>query len=466
MTDPAFLGIPELGRLLRSRQLSAVELATHALDRLERLGPVYNAVVTVMRERALAEARTRDDELRAGKDRGPLHGIPYGAKDLLAADGAPTTWGAQPYRDQMLRGDAAVVRRLQEAGAVLCAKLAMVELAGGMGYNQAFASFTGPGKTPWDPARWSGGSSSGSGSAVGAGLVPFAIGSETWGSIQFPAAFCGVTGVRPTYGRVSRHGAMALSWTMDKLGPLGRSAEDCGLVLAAMAGRDPADPSSLASRFAFPARSGRRARYRIGVLRGTLDKTQPEVRRNFEASLAVLRGFAEIRDDLVLPDFPYEAMASTIIDAEAASAFEPLFQSGRITELTAPQDRIGGYSGQVLPARDYLRALRLRRPAATALDRVLAGVDAVAAPSLPTVAWPLDAPFDKVYPDYPGGTSIGAAANVCGVPGIFLPNGAGEAGLPTSLQLTGRGRREDLLLALGMRYQRKTDHHRRRPPGL
>lgn len=466
MSDQAFLGIPELGRLLRSRQLSAVELATHALDRLERLGPVYNAVVTVMRERALAEARTRDDELRAGKDRGPLHGIPYGAKDLLAADGAPTTWGAQPYRDQMLRGDAAVVRRLQAAGAVLCAKLAMVELAGGMGYNQAFASFTGPGKTPWDPARWSGGSSSGSGSAVGAGLVPFAIGSETWGSIQFPAAFCGVTGLRPTYGRVSRHGAMALSWSMDKLGPLGRSAEDCGLVLAAMAGRDPADPSSLASRFAFPARRGRRARYRIGVLRGTLDKTQPEVRRNFEASLAVLRGFAEIRDDLVLPDFPYEAMASTIIDAEAASAFEPLFQSGRITELTAPQDRIGGYSGQVLPARDYLRALRLRRPAAAALDRVLTGVDAVAAPSLPTVAWPLDAPFDKVYPDYPGGTSLGAAANVCGVPGIFLPNGAGEAGLPTSLQLTGRGRREDLLLALGMRYQRETDYHRRRPPGL
>jgi aspartyl-tRNA(Asn)/glutamyl-tRNA(Gln) amidotransferase subunit A len=167
-----------------------------------------------------------------------------------------------------------------------------------------------------------------------------------------------------------------------------------------------------------------------------------------------------------LPDFPYDAMASTIIDAEAASAFEPLFQSGRITELTAPEDRIGAYSGQVLPAKDYLRALRLRRPAGAALDRLLAEVDAIAAPSLPTVAWPLDAPFDKVYPDYPGGTSIGAAANVCGVPGLFLPNGLGEAGLPTSLQFTGRGRREDLLLRLGMRYQQQTDHHRRRPPGL
>ncbi len=466
MSDLAFLSVPELGRLLRSRKLSAAELATHFLDRLERLGPSYNAVVTVLRDSAIAEARVRDQELGSGKDRGPLHGIPYGAKDLLAAEGAPTTWGAQPYRQQMLRGDATVVTRLRAAGAVLCAKLAMVELAGGMGYNQAFASFTGPGKTPWGPTRWSGGSSSGSGAAVGAGLVPFAIGSETWGSIQFPAAFCGVTGLRPTYGRVSRHGAMALSWTMDKLGPLARTAEDCGLVLAAIAGRDPADPSSLSVRFRFPARAARRDRYRIGILRGTLEHTQPEVRRNFEASLAVLREFADVRDDLVLPDFPYDAMASTIIDAEAASAFEPLFQSGRITELTAPQDRIGGYSGQVLPAKDYLRALRLRRPAGAALDRLLAEVDAIAAPTLPTVAWPLDAPFDKVYPDYPGGTSIGGAANVCGVPGLFLPNGLGEAGLPTSLQLTGRGLGEDLLLPIGMRYQQQTEHHRRRPPGL
>lgn len=466
MSDIAFLSIPELGRLLRERRLSAVELAEHYLGRLERLGPTYNAVVTVLRDTALAEARERDRELAEGRRRGPLHGIPYGAKDLLAAEGAPTTWGAQPYRDQMLKGDATVVRRLRDAGAVLCAKLAMVELAGGMGYNQAFASFTGPGKTPWDVARWSGGSSSGSGAAVGAGLVPFAIGSETWGSIQFPAAFCGVTGLRPTYGRVSRHGAMALSWTMDKLGPLGRTAEDCGLVLAAMAGPDPADPTTLAGHFAFPSGSGRKGRYRLGVLRGTLEKTQPQVRRNFETSLDLLRRFADVEYDLSLPDFPYEAIAGTIIDAEGASAFEPLFQSGRITELTAPEDRIGGYSGQVLLAKDYLRALRLRRPARMALDRLLARVDAIAAPSLPTIAWPLEAPFDKVYPDYPGGTSIGAAANVAGVPGLFLMNGTGEGGLPTSLQLTGRAGSEAVLLAIGMRYQRLTDYHRRRPPGL
>ena len=361
MSDLTWLSLPELGQLLRARKVSSVELVEHFLDRLERLGPAYNAVVAVLREPAISEARLRDAELVSGKDRGPLHGIPYGAKDLLAAEGAPTTWGAQPYRNQMLKGDATVVRRLREAGAVLCAKLAMVELAGGMGYNQAFASFTGPGRSPWDPARWSGGSSSGSGAAVGSGLVPFAIGSETWGSIQYPAAFCGVTGLRPTYGRVSRHGAMALSWTMDKLGPLARTVADCGTVLAAIAGPDPADPSALGQGFAYQAGAKTRKRYRLGILKGTLEKTQPEVRRNFEESLRVLREFADIEEELELPDFPYEAMASIVIDAEAASAFEPLFESGRITELTAPEDRIGGYAGQVVLAKDYIRALRLRR---------------------------------------------------------------------------------------------------------
>jgi aspartyl-tRNA(Asn)/glutamyl-tRNA(Gln) amidotransferase subunit A len=466
VSELTWLTLPEHGRLLRARKVSAVELAAHFLDRLERLGPVYNAVVTVLRGPALAEARQRDGDLAAGRDRGPLHGIPYGAKDLLAAEGAPTTWGAQPYRDQMLKGAATVVRRLREAGAVLCAKLAMVELAGGMGYNQAFASFTGPGRSPWDPTRWSGGSSSGSGSAVGAGLVPFAIGSETWGSIQYPAAFCGVTGLRPTYGRVSRHGAMALSWTMDKLGPLARTAEDCGAVLAAIAGPDGADPSSLPHRFGSSAGARSRKRYRVGVLRGTVEKSQPEVRRNFEESLRVLREFADVEDGLELPDFPYDAMASIVIDAEAASAFEPLFESGRITELTAPEDRIGGYAGQVVLAKDYLRALRLRRPAAVALDHLLGRIDAVAAPTLPTVAWPIDAAFDKVYPDYPGGTNISGAANLCGVPGLFLMNGTGESGLPTSLQLTGRALNESVLLAIGRRYQERTKFHRLRPPGL
>jgi aspartyl-tRNA(Asn)/glutamyl-tRNA(Gln) amidotransferase subunit A len=348
---------------------------------------------------------------------------------------------------------------------VLCAKLAMVELAGGMGYNQAFASFTGPGRTPWDPSRWSGGSSSGSGAAVSAGLVPFAIGSETWGSIQFPAAFCGVTGLRPTYGRVSRHGAMALSWTMDKLGPLARTAEDCASVLAAIAGFDPSDPTTIAASWEPPKTEARR-RFRFGVLKGTLDKTQHEVRHNFNVSLAILREMGDVAEGLELPDLPFDAMAGVIIEAEAASAFEPLFESGRITRLTAPEDRIGGYAGQVVLAKDYLRALRLRRMAAASLHGVLSGFDAVVAPSLPTIAWPIDKAFDKVYPDYPGGTNISGAANLCGVPGLFLMNGTGEGGLPTSLQFTGAAGTEATLLAIGAAYQERTSHHRERPPGL
>ena len=218
-----------------------------SLRRLETIGPKLGAVVTVTRERALAQAHRANQELLAGRDRGPLHGIPYGAKDLLATKGIPTTWGAEPLRGQVFDFDATVVRRLEEAGAVLVAKLAMVELAGGLGYNNPDASFTGPGRTPWNPDYWSGGSSSGPASAVAAGLVPFAIGSETSGSILTPAAFCGVTGLRPTYGLVSRHGAMALCWTLDKLGPLARGADDCALVLAAIAGADPADPTTGAS---------------------------------------------------------------------------------------------------------------------------------------------------------------------------------------------------------------------------
>ena len=464
MSEIAFLGVRELGRLLRSRRLSVVELVTHMLDRLERIGPALGAVVTVLRDQALREAAERDTELAAGRARGPLHGIPYGAKDLLAAAGAPTTWGAEPYRTQRFEGDATVVHRLRNAGAVLCAKLAMVELAGGMGYNQADASFTGPGRTPWDRTRWSGGSSSGSGAAVGGGLVTFAIGSETWGSIQYPAAFCGVTGLRPTYGRVSRHGAMALSWTMDKLGPMARSADDCALVLTAIAGHDPLDPTTLRARFTPPSRL--RRRWRIGVLAGTRDRLQPEVLRNFEGSLALLREMGDVEEQVILPDYPYAALAGTIIDAEAASAFEDLVVQGGVAALAAPEDRIGGYAGQVVLAKDYLRAMRARRPASTALQEVLGRFDAVAAPTLPTVAWPLASPFDQVYPAYPGGTDVAPAANVAGVPALFVMNGQGESGLPTSLQLTAAAGHESALLALGMQYQARTGFHRLRPPDL
>src|SRR5436853_467587 len=269
--DIYFASISELGAQLRAGKLSPVELTEGYLARLEKYGLRLGAVVTIMRESALKEAHAAEREFKRGHYRGPLHGIPCGVKDLLATHDAPTTWGATPYKDQKFDYDATVVKRLRDAGAILLAKLAMVELAGGMGYNHADASLTGAGRTPWNTNHWSGGSSSGPGAATAAGLVAFAIGSETSGSIITPSAFCGITGLRPTYGRVSRHGAMALSWTLDKLGPMCRSAADCGYVLATIAGLDPLDPTAVAEPFAYAAeepaeRPTGAKRFRIGVL--------------------------------------------------------------------------------------------------------------------------------------------------------------------------------------------------------
>src|ERR1041385_3602794 len=376
MPDSGLLYTPvrALAAQVKSKKLTSVKLTETCLERLDTLGPKLNAVVTVMRESALAEARAADAEIAKGRYRGPLHGIPYGVKDLLATKGVPTTWGAEPYRNQVFNHDAPVVKKLRDAGAVLCAKLAMVELAGGMGYNQANASFTGPGKTPWNTGFWSGGSSSRPGAAVAAGLVPFAIGSETSGSILTPAAYCGVTGLRPTYGLVSRHGAMALAWTMDKLGPLARSAEDCGLVLKAIAGKDPKDPSSVARavRRAGPAQP----RFKIGIPKGADTGIQPEVAANFRAALKVLADKLEVVEDVELPDQPYGAVAGMIIAAEGASAFDDLLKDGRLSQLTAPEDRTGGYPALAISAPDYLRALRVRRPMQRALDDFLKRFDA------------------------------------------------------------------------------------------
>src|SRR5712692_4914839 len=267
--DVLFSSVRELAGQIRARKLSPVELTKAYLERLERIGPRLGAVVTLTRELALVQAQAAEREIQRGSYKGLLHGIPFGVKDLLATKGIPTTWGAEPYKDQVFDYDATVIERLREAGAVLLGKLAMVELAGGMGYNNPDASFTGPGRTPWNPDYWSGGSSSGSGAATAAGLVAFAIGSETSGSILTPSAYCGLSGLRPTYGLVSRHGAMALCWTLDKLGPMCRTADDCGLVLAAIAGPDPKDPTAEGS-FTYGLRGaeegGPARRFRIGVV--------------------------------------------------------------------------------------------------------------------------------------------------------------------------------------------------------
>lgn len=459
--DLSFWTIRELGRMLRCRQISAVELAGHFLDRLERIGPKFNAVVNVTREPAIEQALAAQHELDCGIDRGPLHGIPYGAKDLLATAGFPTTWGAAPLKDQVFDYDATVIKKLRNAGAVLCAKLAMVEIAGGMGYQQANASFTGPGLTPWSPDSWSGGSSAGSGAAVAAGLVPFAIGSETSGSIMTPASYCGVTGLRPTYGRVSRHGAMALSWTLDKLGPMARTADDCGLVLNAIAGRDSEDASSIDRAFCYPPACVEHRPFRFGVVAGVVEKVQPEVKANFETSLDVLRRFGTV-EEVKLPEAPFGTALSTILSAEKASAFEDFVSSGQVGELTAPEDRFGGYAEQMIFAKDYIKALRIRGVLNRQLDELLSHFDSVLAPTTVTVA----PPIAKTFAEYSAGfrySQLGVASNLAGVPAISLPNGFGERGLPTGLMFVGRAFDETTLLAAAVAFQRQTDWHLKHP---
>ncbi len=459
--DLAFASLQTLSRGLRAKQFTAVDLTEFFLDRIEKIGPRLNAVVTVTRERALEEAAQADRDLAAGRDRGPLHGIPYGAKDLLATQGIATTWGAAPFRNRIPDNDATAIRKLRQAGAVLVAKLAMVEIAGGMGYQQPNASFTGPGLNPWDEKSWSGGSSSGSGSAVAGGLVPFAIGSETSGSIMTPAGYCGITGLRPTYGRVSRHGAMALSWTMDKLGPLCRTAEDCGLVLHALAGSDPLDETTCERPYTFPDATPLKEPFKLAVLREPLRKLQPLVQSNYEASLKVLAGLATI-EEIELPEFPYSAVVSTIIACEMAAAFEGMLTTGQVWDLTAPEDRVGAHAPMLIPAKDYINAFRIRRLIQRALDELLSRFDAIVAPTLPAVAPPIDREFHTYQQGFRG-SSIGVAGNAAGIPAITIPNGAGERGLPTALELVGRAFDENRLITIATAFQSATHWHERHP---
>jgi aspartyl-tRNA(Asn)/glutamyl-tRNA(Gln) amidotransferase subunit A len=468
--DTFFAPISELSAQIRARKLSPVELTQGYLDRLDKYGQRLGAVATVMRETALRDAHAADKEIRAGHYRGVLHGIPFGVKDLLATKEAPTTWGATPYRDQKFDFDATVVQRLKNAGAILIAKLAMVELAGGMGYNEASAAWTGAGRTPWNPEYWSGGSSSGPGAATAAALVQFSIGSETSGSILTPSAFCGVSGLRPTYGFISRHGAMALCWTLDKLGPMCRSADDCGHVLNALAGRDPFDPTSRDSSFRYTtttksSRTRGSKPLRVAILKDSYEKAQDAVRDNFLASLEVLKKIEPgvvITKDVTLPDFPYGAVVGTIVDAEGASAFRDLIESGRVKELASPTGRLGGYSASLVTAVDYLHAMRLRAPMRRAWAEMFKKYDLLIAPSRATVANPADKPFDQGWPPAPASSPIGAS-NAVGVPAISVPNGFGLKGLPTGIQFVAPAWGESVLLDITTRYQQATDWHKRRP---
>ena len=465
--DLLFKSIRELASIMREGQVSPVSVSEYFLARLDELGPGYNSLVTLTEERALETARRVEAEIASGEVRGLLSGIPWGAKDLLATTGGiPTTWGAEPLRGQTFDHDATVVTRLESAGAPLAAKVAMIELAGGMGYHQPNASLTGPPRNPWDRDRWTGGSSSGSGAAVAAGLVPFAIGSETWGSILSPSNNCGLSGLRPTYGRVSRAGAMALCWTLDKLGPLCLTADDCGIVLEAIAGPDPNDQTTYQHEFSYDAafdtsRLGRK--FRLGVPKDVAEGAQDAVKANFEAALDALSDVADV-EEVSLPELPYVEIVRTILMVEAASAFEDFLGDGGPQKLTAPEDHYGPYARTAILATDYVRALRLRGVMARQVDEVMSAYDAFAAPTSLTTATPIDEQFRRNTSG--PGDIVGAIGNGCGLPSISVPSGFDSDGLPTGIQFMSRAYDENVSIAIGRAYQERTDWHKRHPSDL
>jgi aspartyl-tRNA(Asn)/glutamyl-tRNA(Gln) amidotransferase subunit A len=468
--DIFFATITELNAKLKAKEFSAVELARAFCERLEKLGPRYNALALPLRERAIRRAKDVDDDLKRERYRGPLQGIPYGAKDLLSLTGSPTTWGAKPYAGQVFDYDATVLKKLEKAGALLAGKLSMVELAGGGGYRYAAASLTGPGLNPWDRSCWSGGSSSGSGSAVAAGLVPFAIGSETWGSITTPCAYCGITGLRPTYGLVSRYGAMALSWTMDKIGPMCRSAEDCGHVLRVISGGDSSDPGSAGKSFYYAPQFARKlADLKVGFAPVDIEEwAEPSTRRAFRAAIDALRGLGVKMAEARLREFPYGAVAGMIISAEGSAVFEPLIRSGQVDQLADKKQIAGLRAGLEIAARDYLKAMRIRSLVRKEMRKLFSQVDILVSPACFDLAPKTSDPIGSGYTPKPepkdrGLTDLGAAGNLAGLPALALPCGfAGN--LPVGIQLVGRPFSENNLITLGKAYQERTDWHRRRPP--
>lgn len=468
--DIFFSTAAELNLRLRKREISSVELTRAFCDRLEKFGPRYNALALSLREDAVRQAKEVDGDLKRERFRSPLQGVPFAAKDLLAVKGHVTTWGAKPYAAQVFDYDATVVRKLQRAGAILIGKLAMVELAGGGGYRFANASMFGPGLNPWDRSRWSGGSSSGSGSAVAAGLVPYALGSETSGSILTPAAYCGVTGLRPSYGLVSRHGAMPLSWTMDKIGPMGRSVEDCGLVLQVIAGKDENDPATAGKSFYYAPQYAQELKIiRAGYAPVDFEAwAAPPTREVFRAALEVVRGMGITFHEVAMRPLPYGPITGTVIGAEGASVFESLITSGRVDELADKRQIAGLRAALDIPARDYLKAMRIRRLVQGEFRRLLTNTDVLIAPARYSIATPIDEPLDRGWspspaPETPGLRSLIPAANLAGLPALSLPCGFAD-GLPVALQIVGRPWTENTLLAIGKEFQARTDWHRRRPP--
>ena len=442
----AFLPLTHLARLVETRQVKPSELTELYLARLKRHDPTLHCVVSLTEELARRQATEADDEIAAGTYRGPLHGIPWGAKDLLAVRGTRTTWGASPYRNQTIDADATVYSRLTDAGAILVAKLSMGALASGDRW------FGGRTRNPWNPEQGSSGSSAGPGSATAAGLVGFAIGTETRGSIISPSTRNGVTGLRPTFGRVSRYGAMALSWTMDKIGPMCRSAEDCALVFDTIQGPDGRDNTVLDVPFNWDATTDVTS-LRVGYLRSAFEDdiandpqntqrvaSQRQVLSNNRAALEAIRGLGVQVAPFDLPQLPTGAIGF-ILGTEAAAAFDvPTLHAQLDSMRAAPEESRWPDSfraSRFVPAIDYLQANRVRMRIIEELHEALGDLDLFIGSNL-------------------------ALTNLTGHPEISMPSGFFQ-GSPTSLRFTGKLFGEAEILRLAHAYQAATDHHRQHP---
>ena len=442
----AFATLAQLSRLVKARRVTSMQLTRMYLDRLKKYGPRLLCVITLTEELALKQAARADEEIASGKYRGPLHGIPYGAKDLLATKGIPTTYGVLVFKDQVLDFDATVIAKLEEAGAVLVAKLSLGELAMGDVW------FGGKTRSPWDPKEGSSGSSAGPAAATAAGLVGFSIGSETLGSIVSPCIQNGVTGLRPTWGRISRFGALPLTWTLDKLGPMCRGVEDCALVLHALHGADPKDPTAADVPFVWDP-NVELSSLRIGYDAGAFDFDNKDLWKDeslvpiYRDALEKIRSLvgAELKPVTLPPAHSYGGVIGTIIAVESSSAFGELLTSGRINELV--QQQPGSWPntfrvGATVPAADYLRVQRLRTMLMRDMHEALKDVDCfVTVPYMgPNLAF----------------------TNLCGQPSLIARCGTKD-GRPKMIEFIGNLYREDAILRLGFAYEQVTEWHHLRP---
>jgi aspartyl-tRNA(Asn)/glutamyl-tRNA(Gln) amidotransferase subunit A len=462
--DVLYLSVRELGAQMRARKISPVELTESYLARSESLGPKLNAYATITRELALKQAHAAETEIAAGHYRGPLHGVPYGLKDLIAVEGYPTTWGAKPFANQKFDYNATIVEKLNRAGAVLIGKVAMIELAGGLGYSSAHASLQGASKNPWNMKYWTCGSSSGSGAVVSAALASWALGSDTRGSTICPGAWCGVAGLRPSFGRVSRYGAMAIAWSMDKLCPMARTADDCGLVLSVIGGHDPKDIDSVPGDFRYPVPELEPKKpLRIGRVTNAWNKLDPGLDDSVNAALKILEQNGARISGVAIPDGPYEQVAELTIQMEAVSSFQDLIETGRCFELEDPLGKINGYAGSEFSVTDYLQVQRVRTFLAKQIDGLFDHYDVLATAGESSAASLIEDVDDDS--EGPIGTrEPDGISSLCGLPAVTVPCGFSKDNLPFGVQFIGRAQNDHAVIAAARLYQSHSDWHKKRPP--